>query len=60
MGPQLDVAEALGTEVLHFIHCIETGERPMTDGEAGLRTVRVLEAATQSMIERGKPVILEK
>jgi predicted dehydrogenase len=59
-APQLDMSEALSTEVSHFIHCIETGERPMTDGEAGLRTVGILEAATQSMAERGRPVKLEK
>jgi predicted dehydrogenase len=59
-APQLDMSEALSTEVSHFIHCIETGERPLTDGEAGLRTVGILEAATQSMAERGRPVKLEK
>jgi predicted dehydrogenase len=59
-APQLDMCEALSTEVSHFIHCIETGERPLTDGEAGLRTVCILEAATRSMAERGRPVKLGK
>jgi predicted dehydrogenase len=57
-APQLDMTEPLRTEVLHFIHCVETGERPITDGDAGLRVVRILEAATESMAERGRLVEL--
>jgi len=58
-APQLDMTEALQTEVLHFIHCVEEGARPITDGAAGLRVVRILEAATQSMTERGRLVELD-
>ena len=58
-APQLDITEALRVEALHFLRCIEKGERPLTDGEAGLRVVKVLEAATQSMLERGQPVKLD-
>ena len=58
-APQLDMTEALRTEALHFIRCIEEGERPITDGEAGLRVVRILEAATQSMAKRGLLVQLD-
>lgn len=57
-SPQLDMTEALRTEGLHFINCIEQGSRPITDGEAGLRIVRILEAATQSMKQRGQLVEL--
>jgi predicted dehydrogenase len=59
-APQLDMTEALRAEALHFIRCVEAGERPITDGEAGLRVVRILEAATQSMAERGRLVELER
>ena len=59
-SPQLDMTEALRTEASHFVSCIENGERPMTDGSAGLRVVQVLEAATQSMRERGRPVELPR
>ena len=55
-APQLDVTEALRIEIDHFLHCIEKGELPITGGEAGLRVVRVLEAATQSVIHQGLPV----
>ncbi|QSJ15264.1 Gfo/Idh/MocA family oxidoreductase [Nostoc sp. UHCC 0702] len=57
-SPQLDMTEALRTEGLHFIRCIEQGSRPITDGEAGLRIVRILEAATQSIKQRGQLVEL--
>lgn len=57
--PRIDPGEALQMEAEHFAHCIEKGERPTTDGEAGLRVVRIIEAATQSMKDYGKPVHLK-
>lgn len=58
-APQVDPTEALRTEVEHFIGCIDRNERSLTDGRAGLRVVRILEAATRSMRERGRVVELE-
>lgn len=57
-APKIDVTEALSIEAVHFADCIETGGRPTTDGEAGLRVVRLLEAANASMAERGRLVSL--
>jgi predicted dehydrogenase len=57
-APQLDMTEALRTQALHFVHCIQHGEPPITDGEAGLRVVRILEAATQALRARGRLVAL--
>ncbi|EHC10604.1 Gfo/Idh/MocA family protein [Fischerella thermalis] len=57
-APHLEVTEALRTEGLHFIKCIQTGDRPITDGQAGLRVVRILEAATESMKKQGQLVEL--
>ena len=57
-APQIDTTEALRTQVTHFIRCIEEGEHPITGGDAGLRVVRILEAATQSMLKRGEVVEL--
>ena len=54
--PQLDITEALRTAVCEFASSIEQRRRPLTDGEAGLRVVRILEAATQSMQLRGNVV----
>jgi predicted dehydrogenase len=58
-APQVGMKEPLQAEVAHFIRCIEQGERPLTDGHAGLYIVRSLEAATKSMGERGRPVELK-
>jgi len=55
-APKLDATEALRIEALHFIDCIEQKKRPMTDGESGLRIVKILEAATESMKEFGRPI----
>jgi predicted dehydrogenase len=57
-APWLDDTEALRTEALHFIECISSSKRPITDGLAGLRVVKILEAASQSMAARGTPVEL--
>jgi predicted dehydrogenase len=57
-APHLEVTEALRTEGSHFINCIQTGDRPITDGQAGLRVVRILEAATQSLKQQGRLVEL--
>jgi predicted dehydrogenase len=53
-APKLDVTEALSVEAAHFVDCIGSGRKPITDGEAGLRVVRLLEAATASMAARGQ------
>jgi predicted dehydrogenase len=58
-APKLDVTEALGVEAAHFVDCISSGRTPTTDGEAGLRVVRLLEAATESMAARGRLVTLD-
>ncbi len=58
-SPHLDMTEALRTEGLHFINCIKTGDRPITDGEAGLQVVRILEAATESLKKQGRLIELD-
>jgi predicted dehydrogenase len=58
-APKLEMTEALRTEGLHFLHCIEQGEQPITDGYAGLRVVKILEAATKSMKDQGRLVELD-
>ena len=58
-APQLDITEALSTEAKHFIQCVEASQPTLTDGQAGLRVVRVLEAATQSIAMRGRIVELD-
>ncbi len=59
-APKLDATEALKLEAAHFLQCIEEKKKPVTDGAAGLRIVRILEAATESMKEHGRPLELYK
>ncbi|MCM8738597.1 Gfo/Idh/MocA family oxidoreductase [Azospirillum sp. A1-3] len=58
-APQLPAQEALRIEAQHFIDCIETRRAPITDGFTGLRIVRLLEAASWSMAQRGQPIDLQ-
>jgi predicted dehydrogenase len=57
-APQLSLTEGLRTEALHFLECIRTGDRPLSDGLAGLRVLRILEAASESLALGGRPVEL--
>ncbi len=54
-APRLDATEALQTEALHFIDCIENNKQPETDGQAGLRLVRIVEAAEHSLRTTNNP-----
>jgi predicted dehydrogenase len=58
LAPQIDRTEALQREAVHFVDCIANGTAPVSDGQAGLAVVRILEAATASMADRGRPVEL--
>src|SRR5687768_705030 len=57
-APQLAIREALYTEAVHFVDCINNGGAPLTDGHAGLRVVKLLEAASESMASQGRLVAL--
>jgi len=58
-APRLETMEALQVEAEHFVRCVTEGERSITDGHSGLRVVRILEAATRSLKERGRAVWLD-
>jgi predicted dehydrogenase len=58
LAPQVDGTEALRNEIQHFLQCIESKQEPQTGGSAGLRVVEILEAASQSMVQHGRPVDL--
>jgi predicted dehydrogenase len=57
-APKVDQTEALAAETKYFIDCVEKNQRPFNDGCAGLRIVRLLEAAEKSLKSRGVPVEL--
>jgi len=56
--PRLDRTEALKLETQYFIDCISGDKTPINDGHAGLRVIKVLEAANKSMQNRGKLIEL--
>jgi predicted dehydrogenase len=58
-APAIENSEALAREIKHFVHCIKQGAAPITDGRAGLRVVRILAAAEESIRREGKRVSLE-
>jgi predicted dehydrogenase len=57
-APKVEQTEALKVELEYFIDCIVKDRRPVNDGAAGLRVVKLLEAADQSLKERGSLVVL--
>ena len=57
-SPQLALQEALHGAARHFVDIITSKVTPVSDGHAGLRIVRLLEAATQSMARQGRPVTI--
>lgn len=52
-SPQLEQVEALRQELFYFVECISSNRDPFNDGYAGLRVVRMLEAANESLSKRG-------
>jgi UDP-2-acetamido-3-amino-2,3-dideoxy-glucuronate N-acetyltransferase len=56
----LEPKEPLLAEIEHFIQAIETRENPLTDGVAGQRVVRVLDAAQTSLEKKGVPQPYDK
>jgi predicted dehydrogenase len=57
-SPRIDQSEPLQAMVRHFADCIAEGKKPLSDGEAGLRIVRILEAAQRSIKAQGGRITL--
>jgi predicted dehydrogenase len=55
-APRVEQVEALKVEAAHFVNCISGNKKPFNDGAAGLRVVKMLQAAEQSLQQRGKIV----
>ena len=56
LAPKVDATEALRVEMSYLLDCIVSNQKPLNDGAAGLRVVRLLEAAEQSLKSRGQLV----
>ena len=50
--------EPLRLECQAFLDAIRSRVPPLTNGESGLRVLRVLQAAQRSLITQGQPVML--
>jgi len=57
-APRVEQAEALRVELGYFIDCVVKDQTPINDGVAGLRVVKLLEAADRSLAARGWAVRL--
>jgi len=55
-APKVEACEALRAELAYFVECVQNGEAPINDGLAGLRIVRMLEAAQESLSRKGEVV----
>lgn len=55
-APKVEATEALKAELSYFVDCIDKNEVPLNDGLAGLRVVRMLEAAEASLSRKGEAV----
>jgi len=49
-SPRIGNAEPLRVELAHFVDCVREGRTPQSDGESGLRVVRVLEELQRSLV----------
>ena len=55
-SPKVDQKEALRLETEYFVDCIVNNKKPINDGNAGLRVVKMLEACDVSLKNNGKMV----
>lgn len=57
-SPHIQQVEPLAKMVSHFAECIRKGKQPITSGEAGLRVVKILDAAQRSIKAQGGRITL--
>lgn len=57
-SPHIDGLEPLQAMVRHFADCVRDNARPESDGQAGLRVVRILDAAQRSIKAQGGRITL--
>jgi predicted dehydrogenase len=57
-APRVDETEALSVMVREFANCVAHNKPALTDGEAGLRVLRILDAAEKSIKSDGNNVFI--
>lgn len=55
--PNLEQKEALLSELEHFIECIQMKKKPLTGGPEGLKVVKLLEIASESLKTNSETII---
>jgi predicted dehydrogenase len=55
-APRIEEVEALQLEARYFLDCVASGAKPLNDGRAGWRVVKILEAADESLKRRSEIV----
>lgn len=58
-SPRITMSEPLKNQCLHFLQSIRANRLPLTDGQAGLEVVEVMEAIERSMELNGAPIYLD-
>lgn len=58
-SPRIEEYEPLAKECQHFIHCIQKNQQPISNGYDGLKVISILEAATESLKNSGKSVLIK-
>ena len=56
ISPRVPPVEPLRAQVLHFLHCVKTGETPDVTGDHGNSVVKLLEAIDRSLTAGGAVV----
>lgn len=54
--PKIELQEPLKIQDAHFLECVMKRKQPISDGRAGIQTVKVLTAIEKSLAKRGSPV----
>lgn len=54
----IENVEPLRVECQHFLDCVRDRKQPRTDGESGLRVLKILQACEKSLEKRGQPIAL--
>jgi UDP-2-acetamido-3-amino-2,3-dideoxy-glucuronate N-acetyltransferase len=57
-SPVLQEISPLELQFDHFIECIQTEKKPLSDGKNGLEIIKILECAQESMKNNGKEVLI--
>jgi len=57
-SPRVEQIEALKIETAYFLKCIKENTTPINDGRSGLRIVKMLEASSESLRQKGREIAL--